>query len=222
MTVKKRTSTAIFILIDIMIVAVSTIMPFVFRFGVFTYKIYPWFWDLAMKWMPLDMLIFVLVNMALHLYNRVWTYASVGEMIDCIKSAAITEAIYIIYRLILGIYMFRSYYPFNFMMLLMLLCGSRVSIRLIRGFEKRKYKTGDKRNIMIIGGGAAATQLIREYQLNTINTNIVCIIDDNPEKKGKRLNNVPIIGNREHIVEAAEKYSIDDIVIAIPSASPQE
>ena len=46
---------------------------------------------------------------------------------------------------------------------------------------------------MIIGGGAAATMLIKEYQLSTRRIKICCIIDDNPEKKGKRLNDIPII-----------------------------
>ena len=222
MKFKKKTSTAIFVCMDIMIAIVSVIMPFVFRFGIFSANSLPWFWNLAMKWMPVDIIIFVGSNVVFRLYNRVWTYASVGEMIDCFKSAVVTEVIYIAYRMLLGIYMFRSFYPFNFMMLLLLLSASRISIRLIRGFEKRRYKTGDKRNVMIIGAGAAATQLIREYQFSKRNTKIVCIIDDNPEKKGKRLADIPIIGGRKEIVSAADRYAIDEIVIAIPSASPAE
>ena len=220
MKVKKRTSTAIFVIADILTVMISVVMPFVFRFGVFSTNEIPWFWDLAMKWMPVDILIFIGSNIAFRLYNRVWTYASVGEMIDCLKSSVVTEVIYIAYRMILGIYMFRSFYPFNFMMLFLLLCTSRISIRLIRGFEKRKYKQGDVRNVMLIGAGAAASQLIREYQLSTRNMKIVCIIDDNPEKKGKRLADIPIIGGRDMIISAAEKYGVDEIVLAIPSASP--
>ena len=220
MKLKKRTSIAIFVIADILTVIISVVMPFVFRFGVFSTNEIPWFWDLAMKWMPVDILIFIGSNIAFRLYNRVWTYASVGEMIDCLKSSVVTEVIYIAYRMILGIYMFRSFYPFNFMMLFLLLCTSRISIRLIRGFEKKKYKQGDVRNVMLIGAGAAASQLIREYQLSTRNMKIVCIIDDNPEKKGKRLADIPIIGGRDMIISAAEKYGVDEIVLAIPSASP--
>lgn len=220
MKLKKRTSTAIFVIMDVMIAVISVIMPFVFRFGIFSTNATPWFWNLAMKWMPVDILIFIASNIFFRLYNRVWTYASVGEMIDCLKSAVVTEVIYISYRVLLGIFMFRSFYPFNFMMLCMLLCGSRISIRIIRGFEKRKYKQGDVRNVMMIGAGAAASQLIREYQLSTRNMKIVCIIDDNPEKKGKRLADIPIIGGREMIIPAADKYAVDEIVLAIPSASP--
>lgn len=222
MNVGKKTSTAIFVMMDIMIAIVSAIMPYVFRFGIFSFRtgIASNFLALTLKWLPLDIAIFIAVNVALKLYNRVWTYASVGEMYDCAKSAVITEAVYMIYKMLLGIYMFRSYYPFNIMIMGLLLGISRISIRVIRGIEKRKNKEGDTRNVMIIGGGAAATMLIKEYQLSSRRIKVCCIIDDNPEKKGKRLNDIPIIGGRDEIVRAAEKYDVDEIVIAIPSAEP--
>ncbi|MBQ6150465.1 MAG: polysaccharide biosynthesis protein [Mogibacterium sp.] len=197
-------------------------MPYIFRFGIFSIKtgIARSFLEITLKWLPLDIAIFLAVNVALKLYNRVWTYASVGELYDCAKSAVITEALCMAYKMIFGIYMFRSYYPFNFMIMGMLLGMSRISIRVIRGAQKRRNKKGDTHNVMIIGGGAAATMLIKEYQLSSRRIKICCIIDDNPEKKGKRLMDVPIIGGRENIVNAADKYDVDEIVIAIPSAAP--
>lgn len=222
MSVNKKTSTAIFIITDILIAIASAIMPLVFRFGIFTIQKEPIYLALILKWLLVDAAIFVVVNTALHLYNRVWTYASINEMYDCVKSAVITEVIYITYKMLFGINMFRSYYPFNFMIMLLLLGASRISIRVIRSIEKSKNKRGDTHNVMIIGGGAAATMLIKEYQLSTRKIKIACIIDDNPEKKGKRLNDIPIIGGREMIVNAAEKYDIDEIVIAIPSAEPTD
>ena len=222
MTVKKRTSTAIFITADILIAIISAIMPLVFRFGIFTIRIEPIYLQLVLRWLPLDAAILVAVNTVLRLYKRVWTYASINEMYDCVKSAVITEAIYMIYKLLLGINMFRSYYPFNFMIMLLLLGASRISIRVLRSIEKNRNKRGDTYNVMIIGGGAAATMLIKEYQLSPRKIKIACIIDDNPEKKGKSLNNIPIIGGREMIVDAADRYDIDEIVIAIPSAAPED
>lgn len=209
---------------DIVIVVISAIMPYVFRFGIFSIKtgIANTFFMTTLKWLPLDILIFIGINAALRLYNRVWTYASVGELYDCAKSAVITEAVYMAYKMLLGINMFRSYYPFNFLIMGLLLGMSRISIRIIRGIEKKRNKKGDTRNVMIIGGGAAATMLIKEYQLSKRRINVCCIIDDNPEKKGKRLNDILIIGGRDHIVDAAEKYDVDEIVIAIPSAPPAE
>ena len=209
-------------MMDIAIAIISAIMPYVFRFGIFSIKvgIASIFFMTTLKWLPLDVLIFVGVNVALRLYNRVWTYASVGELYDCAKSAIITEAIYMAYKMLLGINMFRSYYPFNIMIMFMLLGLSRLMVWIVRSIEKSRNKSGNTRNVMIIGGGAAATMLIKEYQLSKRRIKICCIIDDNPEKKGKRLNDIPIIGGREQIVSAAEKYDIDEIVIAIPSADP--
>ena len=222
MKVNKKTSTAIFVITDIFIVIISAISAYVFRFGFFDIDRLPAFLDSTIKWLPVDIFIFLFVNSVLRLYNRVWTYASVNEMYDCFKSAVITEAIYIVYRMILGIYMYRSFYPFDFMMLLILLCASRFGVRAIRGIEKNRHKTGDTHNVMVVGGGAAATMLIKEYQLSRRNIKVACIIDDNPQKKGKSLNNVSIIGGREMIIDAADRYGIDEIVIAIPSASPAE
>ncbi len=223
MKINKKKSIILFVLADAVIAVISAILPFVFRFGITSIPIYGMrFLTPALKWLPLDIAIFICVNAVLHLYNRVWTYASVNELYDCIKSAVITEAIYIAYKMLFGIFMFRSYYPFNFMVMLMLLAASRLSVRLVRGFVKRSHKQGDRRNVMIIGAGAAATMLIKEYQLSTTSLKPVCIIDDNPEKKGKRLFNVPIIGDRNKIIDAADKYNIDEIVIAIPSAPMSE
>jgi len=219
----KKASIAFFVCADIIIAVISVIMPFVFRFGIFNFFTIPVsvsFLNIAIKWLPLDVFIFVCVYLFLKLFNRVWAFASVTEMYDCIKSAVITEVIYVVYKMLLGIYMFRSYYPFNFFIMLMLLGVSRLMVRFLRGIEKRRNKEGGIRNVMIIGGGAAATMLLKEYQLGDRNIKVPCIIDDNPDKKGKRLGDVPIIGGREEIVDAADRYSIDEIVIAIPSASP--
>ena len=219
---KKRKGIAVFIIIDVLIAIASAIMPFVFRFGIFSIRRNTLFFNTELAYLPVDIIILILVNMVMRLYNRVWTYASVGEMYDCIKSTAITEAIYIAYKMLLGVSMFRSYYPFNFMIMLLLLCGSRISVRLIRGASRRRHKKGDVHNVMIVGGGAAASLLIKDYQLSNKRIKIACIIDDNPGKKGKRLADIPIIGGRDNIVSAVDRYGIDEIVIAIPSASPAE
>ena len=49
---------------------------------------------------------------------------------------------------------------------------------------------------------------------------MVCIIDDNPAKKGKYIHGLPIVGDRDDIPKMADKYRVDEIIIAIPSASP--
>ena len=114
----------------------------------------------------------------------------------------------------------RSFYIFNWVFLFILLAGSRVSVRLFRQFRKKYEKTGDIRRVMIIGAGSAASLLIKELQYGPGDSKVVCIIDDNPAKKGKYIHSIPIVGNRSDIPYMAKKYNIDEIIIAIPSASP--
>ena len=72
---------------------------------------------------------------------------------------------------------------------------------------------------MLIGGGAAGAMVIREFQNSSHSENqVVCVIDDNPSKRGALLMGVPIVGDREKIESTVQKYGIEEIVLAIPSA----
>ena len=73
---------------------------------------------------------------------------------------------------------------------------------------------------MIVGAGSAASLLIKELEFGPGSSRIVCIIDDNPAKKGKYIHGFPIVGGRDDIPRMADKYDVDEIIIAIPSAPP--
>lgn len=208
----------ILMLVDITVVIFSAVMPLALRFGIFTMDIS--YLDSAIKCLPADILITILVLMLFKLYNRVWSYAGIDEMISVFKASLVIEALYVAYRMFFAILMPRSFYVFNWMVLFILLAGSRVSIRLIKQFKKKHDKPEERRNVMIIGAGAAASLLIKELKYGPGDARIVCIIDDNPAKRGKYIHGFQIVGNRNDIVQMAQKYSIDEIIIAIPSADP--
>lgn len=208
----------ILIIVDAAIVVFSSIMPLALRFGMFTMDIA--YLTPAIKCLPVDIAVTIIILAAFRLYNRVWSYAGIDEMISVFKASLVIEAMYVAYRVLFVIAMPRSFYVFNWLFLFILLAGSRVSIRLLRQFKARYEKPEQRRNVMIIGAGSAASLLIKELKYGPGDARIVCIIDDNPSKKGKYIHGLPIVGNRETIPEMAEKYAIDEIIIAIPSASP--
>ena len=208
----------ILIIVDAVIVAFSSIAPLALRFGIFTMDIQ--YLVPALECLPADILIAVAVLAVFKLYNRVWTYAGIDEMISVFKASLAIEALYVVYRLLFSIDMPRSFYVFNWVFLFILLAGSRVSIRVLRQFKRKYEKTGEKRNVMIIGAGSAASLLIKELQFGPGASRIMCVIDDNPAKRGKYIHGIPIVGNRSDIPEMAKKYHIDEIIIAIPSALP--
>ena len=208
----------ILMIVDAVIVAFSSIMPLALRFGIFTMDIA--YLEPAIKCLPADIIITVGVLAAFKLYNRVWTYAGIDEMISVLKASFVIEALYVLYRLLMQVDMPRSFYIFNWVFLFILLAGSRVSVRLFRQFRKKYGKSSDGRRVMIIGAGSAASLLIKELQYGPGDSRVICIIDDNPAKKGKYIHSIPIVGNRSDIPYMAKKYNIDEIKIAIPSASP--
>lgn len=208
----------ILIIVDAAIVAFSSIMPLALRFGIFTMDIA--YLEPAIKCLPADIIITVAVMAVFKLYNRVWTYAGIDEMISVFKASLVIEALYVVYRLLMSIAMPRSFYVFNWIFLFLLLACSRLSIRLWRQLRRKYEKTGDKRNVMVVGAGSAASLLIKELQYGPGDSRIVCIIDDNPAKKGKYIHNIPIVGNRDDIPTMAVKYKVDEIILAIPSAPP--
>lgn len=208
----------ILIIIDAAIVTFSSIAPLALRFGIFTMDVY--YLTPALRCLPIDIAITIAVLAVFKLYNRVWTYAGIDEMISTFKASLVIEALYVVYRLLWSIDMPRSFYVFNWVFLFILLAGARLSIRLFKQFRKKYRKTGEKRNVMIVGAGSAASLLIKELEFGPGSSRIVCIIDDNPAKKGKYIHGFPIVGGRSDIPRMSDKYDVDEIIIAIPSASP--
>lgn len=217
---KKGTRLTYFIALDVLTVLVAAFVPMVFRFGIFDIDMQYVYMEL--KWIAVDIAILLIVNTIFKLYDRVWSFASIGEMRDCILSASVTEAVYIAYKMLLHIAMPRSYYPVNWMALVMLLCASRVSVRVFRRMQYRGKQSGNKVNVMIVGAGSAGSMLINELKYGPGNYNPVCVIDDNPSKTSGLIQGVPIVGTREDIEDAVFKYGVKEIIIAIPSATPTE
>lgn len=209
---------AILVIVDAVIVAFSSIMPLALRFGIFTMDVA--YLEPAIKCLPADIIITIAVLALFRLYNRVWSYAGIDEMIYVLKASFVIEALYVVYRIFANVAMPRSFYIFNWVFLFVLLAGSRVSIRVWRQFRRKYQKAESHRNVMIVGAGSAASLLIKELQYGPGDSKIVCLIDDNSAKKGKYIHNIPIVGTRSDIPYMAKKYHIDEIIIAIPSASP--
>ena len=205
---------------DVLTVFAAAFIPMMFRFGVFTMDMN--YVHLEMGQIAIDVAILIAVNIVLKLYNRVWSFASLPEMRDCIISATVTELLYIAYKMLFQLGMPRSYYPINWMILCMMLCMSRISIRVFRRMSVKYENSDEKTNVMIIGAGSAASTLIKELIYGDGNYRPVCVIDDNEAKVNGMIQGVPVVGTRKDIADKVYDYSIKEIIIAIPSATPTE
>lgn len=221
MNSKKVIRIIAFVIADIVTVIISEILPLALRFGIFDIADHPYFWT-AIKWLPVDIVVAVIVLAIFKLYNRVWSFASIDELLSILKASIIIELVYVAYKVIFRIAMPRSFFVFNWVFLFLLVCASRLAIRLFKRIRRRFSKEPYSKNVMIIGAGSAGATLIDEFQMRSDSTKVSCIIDDNSAKKGKYIRGIPIVGGRDQIVDAADRYSIDEIIIAIPSAEPLE
>lgn len=177
-----------------------------------------------------DMLVYAGINTVctivifriLNLYNSLWEFASVPELLRIAMGCLFSSVTYMVGMFMLQLAMPRSF-PVMYMLILCLLCGSlRFAYRGVRRTRAGLRSRGEKRT-MLIGGGQAGAIALREFQTSPRSENkVVCIIDDAPEKYGSYLRGVKIVGGRDVIPAMAEKYRVDEIVLAIPSASRQE
>lgn len=172
------------------------------------------------RYLPINIVCTLLIFAAFKLYSSMWQYAGPLEAGNVLMaSAASTVAQFIGYNL-LGMPMFRSYYFIYVIVFMFLILASRFAYRFLRMVKNNRltHKTGNR--IMIIGAGESCNMLIKEITNSSyINGQVKCLIDDDPAKIGKYVQGIKVVGNRDTILHNARKYEIDEIIIALPSAS---
>ena len=170
---------------------------------------------------PVYSVVSIILFALFHLYQSLWRYASIDELRYILYSAiAAVAAEYIISR-VMGRYLPRSLPMLNLLFLFLALTLIRYFYRIAR----RLFRPHDvpMRRTMLIGAGAAGSMVLRELKRSQSSQNdVVCIIDDDPQKKNTLLVGVPVIGDRSCILDAAADYHVTDIIYAIPTASRSE
>ena len=108
----------------------------------------------------------------------------------------------------------------GYILCFLLTTGLRFSYRMLRYYAGQREQGDYLDRIMVIGAGNAGQALIRELINNRrMNVKICCVIDDNPNKLGRVLEGIPIVGNRYKILEMVKRYEINRIIYAIPATT---
>ncbi len=168
-------------------------------------------------WVAICFVVFALMK----LYTSIVTFADMDDLFRIVIAYAILGVLEVLLILVFKIDLPRSCYVLGWILSFMLTLGTRYAKRILLGiinmFSHRSAK-GKTEKIMIIGAGYAGKMLLKEYnESHMLNAKVVCFIDDNESKFGCHMNGVPIVGGRDKIVEAADKYDVDKIIYAIPS-----
>lgn len=214
-------------LADILIVMGSYFMALFMRFD-FQIAMIPeeyiagYFWS-----MPFWIVSTIVIYYIYKLYHSIWAFVSIAEVKRIVMADLVLIPVYVIGAVFMELHMPKSYYFMGYIMSCVCCAGVRFSYRYIRfylnslqGETKEEGKERDR--IMVIGAGTVGQTLIREIRkADSVYAKVVCAIDDNPEKKGRILEGIPIVGNRYDIVDMVKKYNVNRIIYAIPSTTGQ-
>ena len=158
------------------------------------------------------------------MYRSLWAYASFAELARTLEASLITGVVHIVGITLLFGRMPLSYYFGGILLQTVLLVGIRFAYRFVL-YERNKRMPagGPEGRIMLIGAGSAGQMILRDVNTKGAQGNrVVCIIDDDPNKQGRYVEDVPVVGGREDILVNVEKYRVNKIYLAIPSATAEQ
>ena len=159
----------------------------------------------------------------LRLYKSIWRFASYSELLRVILATVVTGVIYTGSLLVFNLHMPVSYYVIGITVQFIATLGIRFFYRFVLLLRGRTNNEVQKKNVLIIGAGSAGQMLFRDIKhAKETNETVACFIDDNPNKWDRYIDDVPVFGSRDHILEAVDKFNIEKIYVAVPSANPQD
>ena len=172
--------------------------------------------------LPVLLLAKSLAFLSCGLFRGWWRYVSIQDILPILGGCSLGTVLFAggVYLLPASIHVPRSIFSLDWGITLLLVLGARYSIRLGRETFGRKRGSADRR-VLVVGAGSAGQLIVREIRENPgLGMNEVGFVDDDPAKLRTRINGVPVLGRHEEIPALCEEYEIDEIIIAIPSASP--
>ena len=194
----------------------------------------PWFYTQFLAYLPYLLLTKSLIYLNMKLFQGHWRYASTRDVRRIVWAGwwfvLVTAIVVFLMVYLPEMFRFKRLLPsysrgvllLDFIVSVFLVCTARLGVRLYRE-ELRPISAEGLTRVMIVGAGNAAETLIREINRMTEDRyRVIGLVDDNPHAKGLYIHELPILGTTEDLKELCEEHDIDEILIALPSASQVE
>lgn len=215
------------IIYDIISVILASYIALLMRYGFEMAEIPAHFVDPINHFLPFNILITLAVLYVFRMYNSLWAFAGETELQNLVLASVISSGLQAA-----GIQFFKtpgqqavpgSYYFLYMFLLISFIFASRFSYRFFRSLKHKKQNKKNSISVMVIGAGEAANVIIKEIVNSNFSTMVIrCIIDDDPGKWGRFIQGIKVVGGRDKIIECADIYGIDEIIVAMPSISRKE
>lgn len=215
------------IIYDMISVILASYVALLMRYSFEMSEIPAHFVEPINRFLPFNMLITLVVLYLFRMYNSLWAFAGETELQNLVLASVISSFLQAV-----GIQFFRTpgqlavpgsyYFLYTFLLISFIFC-SRFSYRFFRGLKHKRQNKNNNISVMVIGAGEAANLIIKEIVNSNFSTMVIrCIIDDDPGKWGRFIQGIKVAGGRDKIIECADIYSIDEIIVAMPSISRAE
>jgi len=223
------------LLLDALFVAVSYLGAYLLRFE---WQIAYQEWANIISTLPYVLLCKISVFYFFGLYGGMWRYTGLIDVLRVLKATISSSALIVL--VILYLYRFqgfsRSVFIIDAFLTFVFIAGVRLSIRIIlyeKGFVRFPLRRnlshlipkaeGRKKRLLIIGAGDAGEKMLRELMENPkLSYQVIGFLDDDPRKMGLKMHGVPVLGSISQVKEVCSENGIEEILIAIPSASSSQ
>jgi FlaA1/EpsC-like NDP-sugar epimerase len=147
-----------------------------------------------------------------------WHFSGVSEAIDILKAVSLGTLSFWLFMITLGVTSFpRSIYLLEWVLTAGLLAGARLLSRVLASSMRDNARISKK--VILIGAGFAAQMVLREIEQPESGFEAMGCVDDDPSKLGIRIHGVPVLGGVDQLPELLVRYSADEALIAVPSAT---
>lgn len=209
------------LVLDIILVNMCIYVALIFRFDGNIPKQYI---DIFINTLIYLTIIKIAIYYIFGLYRSLWRYASIDELLQLAFAVATEGVLTFLFGQFFNVRLPRSVYAITCILTFLTLGGVRLSYRISRRVKNIVIRDkNSETRVMVIGAGDAGSMVIRELQKHSeLKSNLIAVIDDDSKKYRAKIHGIPIVGDRFHIKKAAVEYSIDEIILAMPSAPMSE
>ena len=205
-------------------------------FGAFVLRFDWWFFQYRQEF-PVFLAAVLVIKPAVFygfgLYRRYWRYASVRDLnavVGACGATAVAASLFVGLALPFGLIQefSRTVLVIDSLLTLLAAGGVRMSVRLVHEPRVKtrtgRWPFGQKtaavgKRVLVVGAGNAGTMVVREMQRNPqLEMEAVAFLDDDPVKLGKRIYEIPVLGNTQSLGRVARIDRIDEVIIAMPTA----
>lgn len=222
---KRKIRNKLLMLLDMVLICISIISAYVLRFIDGSFSDIDIILQNQIKNEVLHIIIVALIVKMigfslLRLYSSLWEYAGIHEVSYILLASLLCNLIMQGYIFVMQLHVPRGIFIITMLTDVFLIGGARFAYRMFRRLIMGEMiRFSNARRILVVGGGDTGATVIKELKRHPEMKSLpVAIIDNDALKIGRSINGVPIVGNDEYICDALDKYDIDEVIVAIPSA----